>query len=164
MKVTCPALPLRINSVLCCLTHIPGSHAAFGNPYDLTDLVIRTSWQTCACTIFVFSSPFCCILQAGVAEELLGMLESSSAQARAVACACLGDLAQAHPPLQLHLSQVTAPPCSHCTLYVSSTCLTPVQKTSVNLCNRQARCKWLWQGRTDLLTEQHVVILYTLSH
>lgn len=46
-------------------------------------------------------------MQAGVAEELLGMLESSSAQARAVACACLGDLAQAHPPVQLHLSQVT---------------------------------------------------------
>lgn len=34
------------------------------------------------------------------------MLESSSAQARAIACACLGDLAQAHPPLQLYLSQV----------------------------------------------------------
>ena len=53
------------------------------------------------------SSEWWYVMQAGVAEELLGMLESSSAQARAVACACLGDLAQAHPPVQLHLSQVT---------------------------------------------------------
>ena len=62
-------------------------------------------------------------MQAGVAEELLGMLESSSAQARAVACACLGDLAQAHPPVQLHLSQVTssgAYPCQKCFAYFST--------------------------------------------
>ena len=44
--------------------------------------------------------------QAGVAEQLMVMLESSSAEVRAVACACLGDLAAAHPPLQPYLTQV----------------------------------------------------------
>ena len=56
--------------------------------------------------------------QAGVAEHLMVMLESSSAEVRSVAAACLGDLAAAHPPLQLYLTQVSTPhpclwPCSH---------------------------------------------------
>ena len=45
-------------------------------------------------------------VQAGVAEQLMAMLESSSAEVRAVAAACLGDLAAAHPPLQPYLTQV----------------------------------------------------------
>jgi len=50
--------------------------------------------------------------QAGVAEHLMVMLESSSAEVRSVAAACLGDLAAAHPPLQLYLTQVSTPcPC-----------------------------------------------------
>ena len=47
-----------------------------------------------------------CGVQAGVVEQLMVMLESSSPEVRAVACACLGDLAAAHPPLQPYLSQV----------------------------------------------------------
>ena len=46
-------------------------------------------------------------VQAGVAEHLMVMLESSSAEVRSVAAACLGDLAAAHPPLQLYLTQVS---------------------------------------------------------
>ena len=49
-------------------------------------------------------------MQAGVAEQLMVMLESSSPEVRAVACACLGDLAAAHPPLQSYLSQVPSSP------------------------------------------------------
>ncbi len=56
-------------------------------------------------------------VQAGVAEHLMVMLESSSAEVRSVAAACLGDLAAAHPPLQLYLTQVSIQPhlwsCSH---------------------------------------------------
>lgn len=37
------------------------------------------------------------------------MLESSSPEVRAVACACLGDLAASHPPLQPYLTQVNLP-------------------------------------------------------
>ncbi len=46
-------------------------------------------------------------VQAGVAEHVMVMLESSSAEVRSVAAACLGDLAAAHPPLQLYLTQVS---------------------------------------------------------
>ena len=58
--------------------------------------------MSCLCRIFrsVLS------VQAGVAEQLMAMLESSSAEVRAVAAACLGDLAAAHPPLQPYLTQV----------------------------------------------------------
>ena len=59
-------------------------------------------------------------VQAGVAEQLVVMLESSSPEVRAVACACLGDLAASHPPLQPYLTQVplypTAMP-SHSSLH-----------------------------------------------
>ncbi len=50
-------------------------------------------------------------VQAGVAEQLMGMLESSSAEVRAVAAACLGDLAAAHPPLQPYLTPVNPGAC-----------------------------------------------------
>ena len=49
-------------------------------------------------------------MQTGVAEQLMVMLESSSPEVRAVACACLGDLAASHPPLQPYLTQVHLPP------------------------------------------------------
>ncbi|KAL3158344.1 hypothetical protein ABBQ38_010583 [Trebouxia sp. C0009 RCD-2024] len=45
------------------------------------------------------------LVQAGVAEQLVVMLESSSPEVRAVACASLGDLAASHPPLQPYLTQ-----------------------------------------------------------
>ena len=45
--------------------------------------------------------------QAGIATQVMAMLESNSADVRAVGAACLGDLAAAHPPLQPYLTQVT---------------------------------------------------------
>lgn len=60
------------------------------------------------------------------------MLESSSAQARAVACACLGDLAQAHPPLQLHLSQVPSCMLPMCTLLAARVYVTAVSMPAVH--------------------------------
>lgn len=45
------------------------------------------------------------LVKAGVTEQLMGMVESSSAEVRSVAAACLGDLAAAYPPLQPYLIQ-----------------------------------------------------------
>lgn len=49
------------------------------------------------------------------------MLQSSSAEVRAVAAACLGDLAAAHPPLQPYLTQVP-PSCQHQNLTIAAIC------------------------------------------
>lgn len=64
-------------------------------------------------------------MQTGVAEQLMVMLESSSSEVRAVACACLGDLAASHPPLQPYLIQVHLPPShpSDCNAATSECCL-----------------------------------------
>ncbi|DBA83344.1 TPA: hypothetical protein ACH3X2_006497 [Trebouxia sp. C0005] len=60
---------------------------------------------TLGCLALANSAVATQLVQAGVAEHLMVMLESSSAEVRSVAAACLGDLAAAHPPLQLYLAQ-----------------------------------------------------------
>lgn len=60
---------------------------------------------TLGCLALANSAVATQLVQAGVAEHLMVMLESSSAEVRSVAAACLGDLAAAHPPLQLYLTQ-----------------------------------------------------------